>query len=77
MPAGDPQAPRWTSWAGSLPEAAPFIPPATEDEIAQWALEDERDRYRTALQQIASADLKRCSAGWLRDMAKKVLGETT
>lgn len=30
--------------------------------------------YRCALQKIASADLKRCSAGWLQAIAKETLG---
>lgn len=30
-------------------------------------------RYRDALQQIASADLRRCSAGWLQGIARKAL----
>ena len=29
---------------------------------------------RAALQRIASADLKRCSAGWLQQIAKEALG---
>ena len=59
-------------------DARTFVtgPAVAQEHQKQWALEDERDRYRSALQQIASADLKRCSAGRLRDIAKKALGET-
>lgn len=33
------------------------------------------NRFRSALQRIASADLKRCSAGWLQQIAMEALGE--
>lgn len=32
-------------------------------------------RFRSALQKIADADLKRCSAGWLQTIAKEALGD--
>lgn len=35
--------------------------------------EAEIERLCSALREIASADLKRCSAGWLRDIAVKAL----
>lgn len=37
--------------------------------------EKEAERYRAALKEIARANLARCSAGSLADIARKALGE--
>lgn len=39
-----------------------------------WQAETDRDRYRAALREIATTDLKRCSAGYLQGIARKALG---
>lgn len=36
--------------------------------------EEEADRYRAALEEMANADLKRTNAGWLQDAALRALG---
>ena len=37
---------------------------------------DEAEVWRVALQQIANADLRRCSAGWLQRIAMDALAST-
>lgn len=68
-------------FGGVMPDEGSFGPwsqpagdeRASAEKEANAALICAAPRFRDALERIASADLKRCSAGWLRDIAVKAL----
>lgn len=60
-------------------DAHGLLPPMSVEDDAEMerqmvsAYVAEAETWRSALQQIASADLKRTSAGWLQGIARKAL----
>lgn len=55
------------------PSSSSALPPLAQIDVPPLRAEVDRDKFRAALEKIASADLKRTSAGWLVDIAKEAL----
>lgn len=58
---------------GSPPPRQPMGYLSVSAEGPYTTVQAERDRYRAALERIANADMKRCSAGWLQQIAEEAL----